>query len=311
MPYLDAILAFSVTMLVVATVVSKIVDFIYGALYLRNRLFQEMLQNVAEQFKGSAEATQIVNKLLADLKQTKWSWFWEYISGQLPTSATVDTVVKSVLDGAATDETVKQLEAMLTAEGDRLTQYLRDRSRWVAFVVALVLALVFNIDSVNIADRYIQSPALSREVASKFESTLDDAKKHLDAREKAPQPGANVQANAAGANPPADQAAIESLKSSAAQLQKDFDKLKNSSFPIGQHYFPYFPYLKSINLLAFQFEFYDCPPLEVGLRWLLGIALTCLCAGLGTPFWYDLISNLSKLTSGKKEDNPRAPSNVR
>lgn len=311
MPYLDAVIAFSVTMLVVATVVSKIVDFIYGALYLRNRLFQEMLQNVvAVKFKESAEATQIVNKLLADLKQTKWSWFWEYISGQLPTSASVDTVIKSIVGNADTDETVKQLEAMLTAEGDRLTQYLRDRSRWVAFVVALVLALVFNIDSVNIADRYIQSPALSREIASKFESTLDDAKKHLDAREKAAQPGANAQANAAGANLPAD-SAIESLRSSVGQLQNDLDKLKNSSFPIGQHYFPYFPYFKTINLFKLQFEFYKCPPLEAGLRWLLGIALTCFCAGLGTPFWYDLISNLSKLTSGKKDENPKGQTNVR
>ncbi|MEI8383725.1 MAG: hypothetical protein WCJ09_26665, partial [Planctomycetota bacterium] len=75
------------------------------------------------------------------------------------------------------------------------------------------------------------------------------------------------------------------------------NQLNSSSFPIGQKYFPYYPYGSK-----------HCPSWGVRARWILGIVLTCLCAGLGTPFWYDLITSLSKLTSSsKKDDKARAP----
>ena len=290
MLFLDADLAFAVTMLVVATIVSKIVDFIYGAMCLRNQLFEEMLNKVAasveaKAMQGSDQVRAVVAQLLAQEQRTWGQWFWRYVSGQLPTSVPVDEFVKSVLGDAAEDEQVKKLEAMLKTEGDKLTDYLRARSRWVSFVVAAVLALGLNIDSVNIADKYIQTPALSREIAlkagevlAKTQADLKAAQDELKAAETA-KPGS----------------ATEALKASVAKLEEQVNQLNSSSFPIGHKYFPYYPYVNK-----------PCPSVGERARWILGIILTCLCAGLGTPFWYDLITNLSKLTSSSKKDD-KAP----
>lgn len=290
MLFLDASLAFAVTMLVVATIVSRIVDFIYGAMCLRNQLFEEMLNKVAaavetNAMQGSDQVRAVVTKLLAQEKRTWGQWFWRYVSGQLPTSVSVDEFVKSVLGDAAEDEQVKKLEATLKAEGDKLTEYLRARSRWVSFVVAAVLAIGLNIDSVNIADKYIQTPALSREIALKAGEVLAKTQADLKA--------AQDELKAAETTKPGS--ATEELKASVTKLEEQVNQLNSSSFPIGQKYFPYFPY-----------DSKPCPSWGVRARWILGIVLTCLCAGLGTPFWYDLITNLSKLTGSSKKDD-KAP----
>ncbi len=75
MLFLDAALAFAVTMLVVATIVSKIVDFIYGAMCLRNQLFEEMLNKVAasveaKAMQGSDQVRAVVAQLLAQEQRT-------------------------------------------------------------------------------------------------------------------------------------------------------------------------------------------------------------------------------------------------
>ena len=292
MLFLDAALAFAVTMLVVATIVSKIVDFIYGTLCLRNQLFEEMLNKVALKVEANAmqctdQVRTVVASLLAREQRTWRQWIWQYVSGQLPTSVSVDAFVKSVLGDAAQDDQVKKLEATLKAEGDKLTEFLRARSRWVSFVVALALALSLNIDSVNIADKYIQTPALSREIALKAGETLAKTQEELKAAQES--------LKAAEATKPAS--ASEELKAAVAKLEEQVNQLNSSSFPIGLKYFPYYPYSKQ-----------PCPSWGVRARWILGIILTCLCAGLGTPFWYDLITNLSKLTSSQKKDD-KAPGN--
>ena len=125
----------------------KIVDFICGTLCLRNQLFEEMLNKVALKVEANAmqctdQVRTVVASLLAQEQRTWRQWFWQYVSGQLPTSVSVDAFVKSVLGDAAQDDQVKKLEATLKAEGDKLTEFLRARSRWVSFVVALALALL-------------------------------------------------------------------------------------------------------------------------------------------------------------------------
>lgn len=293
MPFLDAALAFAVTMLAIATIVSKIVDFIYGVLFLRNRLFEQMLTEVAKRVEQEAiqESTQVravVTAMIARENRTWIQWFWQYISGQLPTSVSVDEFVKSVLGNAAQEEQVKKLEALLKSEGDKLTEYLRSRSRWVALLVAVAMALFFNIDSIYIADKYVQTPALSREIASREGKALAEAEEELKtAKDKltaAQSPGSSeVESD------------LETLKGSVVEVQQKLNGLKASSFPIGQHYFPYFPY----------YPYIWCPTWELRARWVLGIILTCLCAGLGTPFWYDLITGLTSFAKPENNSNSR------
>jgi len=234
MLFLDAALAFAVTMLVVATIVSRIVDFIYGAMCLRNQLFEEMLNKVAatvetNAMQGSDQVRAVVAKLLAQEQRTWGQWFWRYVSGQLPTSVSVDEFVKSVLGDAAEDEQVKNLEATLKIEGDKLTEYLRARSRWVSFVVALVLALSLNIDSVNIADKYIQTPALSREIAGDAGKILTETQKELKAAQET--------LKAAETTKPG--AATEALKASVTKLEEQVNGLAQEKWARGKAKYAY------------------------------------------------------------------------
>ena len=150
-----------------------------------------------------------------------------------------------------------------------------------ATVVAMLIALIFNVDSINILGSYIRNPAMSSAIAAKSDQALANYKAQLE----------KLQA------PTENEAVLKQLQEHQAQLQKEFNQLTSMGFPIGWSYFPYWPYSPSSpNPLGS--EYVGAPTWEVRLHWLAGIALTSLLAGLGAPFWYDVIMKISHLTRG-------------
>ena len=86
-----------------------------------------------------------------------------------------------------------------------------------------------------------------------------------------------------------------------AELEKAFkdsreqlNVVTSSGFPVGWSYFPYsyFEGTKDNSRLSQDFKNRDNP--WGWFTWVLGILLTTALAGLGGPFWYDVVARISR-----------------
>ena len=81
------------------------------------------------------------------------------------------------------------------------------------------------------------------------------------------------------------QSDLKDAIASGNDIKKKLDALSSSGFPFGWEYFPY-------GQKASPFGTGYSSLLRYAI-WGLGIALTGVFAGLGAPFWYDVIRNLN------------------
>lgn len=170
---------------------------------------------------------------------------------------------------AVFDEFGKRYEAV----GDKFTKSFRERSRVWATVTALVLALIFNIDSIFIIDSYIQNQGLREAVIAQRDSLEQDYKDALKTFE--------------GQDDTITKAELEKEFSNS---QTQLTTLTSIGLPIG---WEYFPHVGLANPKAEEFTS-KAGSMKAWFFWLMGIALTAGLAGLGGPFWYDAVSGISK-----------------
>lgn len=307
MPLVDAALAFAITMLAVATVVTGIVRFLDWVLphvpllvqgwltkWLgeRAQIFERMitefltreLKNIIQRELNIPEAdaltraTEAIDAIKTDLAN----------GGPLTHIANSDLVDKlkqtalgkdlMALPGRA-NEVFDEISRRYAAVERRYTEMFRANARIVATAVALLLALIFNIDSINIADAYLKDPALSATIAARTDGVMKD----FDAQLAQLSPDqANGQQQETGAT------VLKQFQESSSLLRKQLDLLNTSGFPFGWAYFP----LARAPVCSLKFWL-------TGFGWLAGIGLTGFFAGLGAPFWFDVLRNLSVLAQGK------------
>lgn len=308
MPLLDAALAFAITMLAVATVVTKIVEFLHWLLangpallaaFLRQwlgeraTLFKQMVDEfvrkdlariaVAELNMDEATATTAVVGAVEQIKQ-------RFPDGE----ALIHMSNAALLDELKLTDLGKQFVALnersvlVFAEISRryantekkFTGIFRKNARMVATIVALVLAVAFNIDCVNIVETYLHNPTLSATIAATSDKAVADY-----AAQTAGKPGAPT---------------VEELRKQYEARQKNLRDLNSAGFPFGWSYFPYGstpPKSWSRTDSGSQSQEWrsDC---RVWAAWIIGLAFTVGLAGLGAPFWFDVIRKLTELTRG-------------
>ena len=84
----------------------------------------------------------------------------------------------------------------------------------------------------------------------------------------------------------------EQLKKALSESQEQIEDLQSLGFPIGWGYFPHSG-CQDDKALAKAYSLRDNP--AGWASWMLGIILTALLAGLGSPFWYDAVSGISRI----------------
>ena len=308
MPLLDAALAFAITMLAVATVVTKMVEFLHW-----------LLQN------GPALLAAFLKKWLGERATLFKQMVDEFVQKDLARIAAEELHMDEAQARAAVVDAVQQIkqrfpdgeklihmsntalleELKLTELGKRLaalnersvlvfneisrryaniekkyTTIFRQNARKVATIVALVLAVAFNIDCVNIVETYLHNPTLSATIAATSDKAVADY-----AAQTAGKPGAPT---------------VEELRKQYEARQKNLSDLNSAGFPFGWSYFPYGPtppkgWSRTDSGSQSQEWRSDC---RVWAAWLIGLAFTVGLAGLGAPFWFDVIRKLTELTKG-------------
>lgn len=293
MPLLDAGLAFAVTMLTMATLVMKLVSILQNWLKYAPQIARDWLGNRATQF----------DQMLADFFDHELDKIKDSQGQRLFSDATVAALkdkakemaqgthlaradlIASVLDGHLAQNVISQgLASSLANEVSaryakiekQYSELFRRQSQLFATLIALILALVFNVDSVTILNSYITNPAVRATVSNRADKALQDFQQAL-------KEGKNGK--------PVDLAELEKQR---RKFQEDLNQFGSEGFPFGWSYFPYAPYP----------PFKPAPDCSRRLQWLVGIALTALLAGLGTAFWYDVVRNLMMITRGDPTKKP-------
>lgn len=359
MNILQGVLAFSVVMIVFATVVSAIVEIIVRALRIRPALLMEAVGLYVEGFLRS-ELKRRGIKLPEDASD--WKQFKAHVVGALvgnPARRKLPELTKSGDGSYSTDSKVWRTNAVEnlstyaflqrlaktevgkriiaeyntgTAEAhaqlqsllldlvrtyERFTatinERIRVRGQRYSVIIAVAVALVFNVSAGRLFTELTENTALQLELIAQAE-TLAEANREQIAQEQA-----------AVSSQEQDQS-LEDVADRIADLQARSDALlESASLPIGPDQFPYnltcnqwTDIVQGVSLAATAVGYF-CDGAAASLQaaasqaeaastsssaseprsfadltmWFLNVILAGLLIGLGGPFWYRVFSSLS------------------
>jgi hypothetical protein len=308
MPYLDAALAFALTMLVVATLVTQIVRVIKNTAEVR----REGLKNMLTEYFNS-EFKPVVQRELNRLTTTVDANVVKGLGEALATyncSSEISKAEQEMLVDISTEELLERLkrsgygQKLLTDLGDKaqavfdelgkryvvvgykFTESFRKNSMVWATAIALVLALVINIDGIYISNAYINNAALSQAVIAQKDAFVADYNTLSKKLEK-------------------EKGKDSFTKSELEQAFKDSrEQLKvvtGAGFPVGWSYFPH-AFFKGDTREEWgsSQDFKNRNNCWGWFTWVLGILITGGLAGLGGPFWYDFVAGISRVVQSTR-----------
>jgi hypothetical protein len=188
---------------------------------------------------------------------------------------------------AVFDELGKRYEAV----GVKFTKSFREHSRVWATIVALIVAFALNVDTIFIADTYMKNEGIRQAVIAQKDS--------LEQGYKAVQKQFEDDANK-------KEVSKEEFEQAFSDAKGQLDIFTSAGFPVGYSYYPYACAKHPDNL--------DCkerslPTVILGgkisisgtLIWFVGCILTGLLAGLGGPFWYDVVGRISRTVQNVRD----------
>ena len=302
MPYLDATLAFALTMLAVSSLVSYLVKLMRGTAKIRNEVMKKMLKDYYDE-EIKPVITREINRLSTDVKKGVSKKLLVETNNYKPnlfTNKEMETLVEATTEeiqerlkrstlgtqlltdlGEKADAVFDELGKRYEVVGKKFTESFRDGLKWWTFGVALVLALVINIDSIHIAKTYINNQEARNVVIAQkdaFEQDYNDLLTTIDEEDK-------------------DTVTKQELEQAFRDSQEQLNVVTGAGFPIGWSYFPH-AYFQGENGTSKDFLVRD--NFFGWVTWILGTLLTGMLAGLGAPFWFDVVRGISRTVQSVK-----------
>jgi len=299
MPFLDAALAFALTIFVVAIAVTQINNLILK--FFKVSLMQNMLkeffadelepvvkrelsrlktkvkEDVSKKFSGLANSL-TENEVFAEKELAEnIDVSTEELLERIKRSELGDELLQKFGDEAKSifNELGKRYEIL----GNKFTVSFRKHSRKWATGVAIVLALVLNIDCVFIANTYIKNESVREGVLIQMNDIVSD-----------------YETKVATISNDTDTVLVSDIKNAIQENKEQINILTNTGFPIGFSYFPHVDILKNCFNRKGLTELDDrtTESKKDWFLWAIGILLTGFLAGLGAPFWYDAINGINR-----------------
>ncbi len=175
----------------------------------------------------------------------------------------------------------QNIEAWYEATMERVSGWYKRRSRWLLFVIGLTVAVLCNVDTIQVVTALGRSATLRGAVSKMAETAVQT----------------NEIAGVRLSDGTSSASAIERVQALTAQLAE----LEPLGLPVG------FSCLKSVNARDLRSTLRLClanSVAEGGARWplkVIGWLLTAFAVSLGAPFWFQLLSRLVDLRgAGRK-----------
>lgn len=304
MPMLDAALAFAITMLGVASIVTAIVGKIGASKSYRSEKLKEQLRDFYHAYvaptlaeKAEAVAGQVDRKVDAKAQ--------EFLDSVLKgNKVEVEMSTMELVTRLRGTPMVQGLEAKATGEidqamtrladgweqlGEKFSAGFRARARLASYAVGVLLAAVLNIDSIHIVETYLNDDDVRAEALGKQDAMLAQYAAFL------------------GAQTP--EAATEGVERTVSEIRADIDALRADGLPLG---WDHKPWAECSDALAVRLP--RCNVATAGVTpsalgswaaWALGILITGYLAGLGAPFWYDFITGINHIAQTRRGSQKR------
>ncbi len=193
---------------------------------------------------------------------------WREVILKLPDHAPLKPVMLSLLNRADNDLTRFRvdLEGWFDSSMERVGGWYKRRTQIILLTLGIMIALLFNIDTIAIANRLLQNPALRSAIAEQAAAQADQFK--------------------------AIQAQQQIIANSAAQFNATQALLASLNIPLGWtedtlHDFYAQPGVLKGGLIVFG----------LAVQKLLGILITGFAVSQGAPFWFDLLNKLTNVRS--------------
>ena len=321
MQWLTALLAFAVTMLIFAIVVSTFVEMIHRFVGLRAQGMRLMLENLYQhtisprltsgQKPTAAEFASIIMENRAMSSEANRAgrgrlsrllhWL---VDSSVMTDIPVEVFTQKLADNRIvsaadnwTDEVIADIGQKFEAFGKEAGTYFERRARVFSIIVAFLVAWAFYVHPYNLAVTYIKNPEVAQAVADKA------AEAHAEYRLLA-EKLANAQeaANASGASSEELREAIEDFNAKIDAAKAKTQELADMGVPVG---WPgsdlkirtCFAKPEAEDAFIAGFCRMNLPVLGVtaipsfgNIFWLL---VGGLLVGLGAPFWAQAVSSLT------------------
>ena len=305
MPYLDAALAFALTMLAIATLVTYLVRLLKNTAKVRKEGMQKML---TEYF--SSEFQPVIQRELNRLHKEVGDKVYTGLNEALDKYDTNIEINKAEAEGLmdlATDELLERLKRSKLGQqllndlgdkaqtifdelgkryeaiGQKATESFRTHSAKWAFAIALVLALFINIDSIYIVTTYVNNASTVQAVIDQKDAFVDDYNDLVDKLEAEEGKKSVTKAE---------------LEHAFQDSQEQLTVVTGSGFPVGWSYFPHSYYLGDTRGSSQDFQ--NRNNFLGWASWVVGILITGVLAGRGGPFWYDVVAGITRVVQGTR-----------
>jgi hypothetical protein len=322
MKWLEALLAFALTMIVFSTMVSVILEMIYRFLREREKLFVLMLERLFNQVLWPLVRQRLSQMNIADVRRDFVDALARNTAAADPDAVSrrrglrrIDNSKMTVLEFAerlAGTDVGKAIaaegQARVVAIVNDLAQkyerfcagartFLMERSLTYTLFISILLAFALNIDAVVLFRSFVQDEKLRQAVVARYDVIVQEMKEAEAALAKAKtEPGEDAKKN------------LEQIEARRKELQRQAADLIDVGLPIGYENFPgcLKPGIRT------SVDIGDCNmPAEVKgflsgmwhnatqrtpqfLFWVVSVILGGLLIGLGAPFWFDVAQGLSK-----------------
>jgi hypothetical protein len=202
----------------------------------------------------------------------------------------------------------KNVETWFNDSMDRLTGWYKRKAQFVAFMIGLVLALLLNVDSINIATSLWREPTLRQAIVAQADTYVQQYQETPTPTET-PIPGAVAETPVTGTP---TQTAVDPAKA-ISDLQK---KLTVLNIPFGWTLTPFDTGGKQCTLIptnasqVFGFsgknelgepacKYVSNFPKDwsSGLSKIAGLLMSAAASAQGAPFWFDILKKLINVRS--------------
>ncbi len=200
-----------------------------------------------------------------------------------------------MLDEAAGDlEQFKiRVEAHFNAVSDRISGWFKRRTQVAMFVVGLLLAILFNVDSIYIFQHLEKNSALVQSLVVRAEK--------IEANRQQPT---SITADATASHTEKSAESMQDLQSKLKNLSQQVSDFEQMGLPVGW----YRP--KAQSETSSGMTDYIVSQLLEPMKW-IGWLVTAIAGVLGAPFWFDAISKLFSIRgAGRKPEETASPAAV-
>lgn len=214
--------------------------------------------------------------------------------GRLPDGKFKQSLSLLVAQAAGDPDKLRALvEAHFDAVMDRVSGWYKRRSHLVILIIAAVVTVGMNVDSIAIVQRLARDDVVRETLVAEAKKIVVDQGAPTGTSGAATSPSADATGS--------DEAALQRTGKALSDVKQRFLDAEGLGLPIGW----------SVNKASGTLQLGSDQSLYKGWNWpiaIVGWLISALAASLGAPFWFDAISKLVSLRgSGGRPESPGGP----